>query len=202
MKNKIDFLRVSDFCCTSSQFYPPPLPRQIILLKFSPTRFPLQVILINPTLILPGIIFAIYTYIYATHETSRREIPIHLRFSRKICHGPPFPAERGGGREVAIYLALFFISPSPLRGTSSPRGKTSGTEFKFHKLVRPLHPRRNRDRLISSLPLSLSLGDLNVFPSSRRTPRGGRFLESVGALSARPANQPAGQDHDLDAHKS
>lgn len=60
------------------------------------------------------------------------------------------------GHDFAIYLSLpslrslvAFLSP---RGAGSPRlgprGKTSGTEFKFHKLVCPLHPRRNRDRLI------------------------------------------------------
>lgn len=59
------------------------------------------------------------------------------------------------GHDFAIYLASlspFSCCLSFPRGAGSPRlgprGKTSGTEFKFHKLVCPLHPRRNRDRLI------------------------------------------------------
>lgn len=104
----------------------------------------------------------------------RREAPIHLSaiFQEDLC-GPSFSAreeeEGRGSRDLSrslLYLSL-----------ASPRGKTSGTEFKFHKLVRPLHPRRNRGRLISFSP-SLSRGDLNVFPfpadATRRTVPGKR----------------------------
>jgi len=76
----------------------------------------------------------------------------------------------------------------------------SGTEFKFHKLVRPLHPRRNRGWLISPEDPTFFL------------PRAGRGRHADGSWKAwvlsllcssgRPASQPAGQDHDLDGYKS
>lgn len=67
-----------------------------------------------------------------------------------VDHRPPPPR----GDDFAIYLAASL--PAGSRDTKPPRlvslrGKTSGTEFKFHKLVCPLHPRRNRGRLISLL---------------------------------------------------
>ncbi|CAD1479801.1 unnamed protein product, partial [Heterotrigona itama] len=82
----------------------------------------------------------------ATQQPTNILKPAHLRFSRKI---PP------AGRSVysmksqiftkveAEVVAIYLEPPEDLSGTWLAV-KTSGTEFKFHKLVRPLHPRRNR----------------------------------------------------------
>lgn len=133
----------------------------------------------------------VHLHLYATHETCRDTKYLSTYdFPERSAIGPP-----GGGRRD---LSRSLPSPGPpfsSRDTGlrliSPRGKTSGTEFKFHKLVCPLHPRRNRDRLISPGRILRS----SFLAPVADVPRG-RFLESVGALSLFYSTLPnrAGQD--------
>lgn len=125
----------------------------------------------------------VHLHLYATHETCR--VPIHLRFSRKIRHRPP----RGRTPRFISLSSLPRVPFSP-RDTGlrliSPRGKTSGTEFKFHKLVCPLHPRRNRGRLISPVRILRS--------SFLARHADGSWKAWVPSLYSTLLYQPAGQD--------